>query len=164
MDEKKPIRKHSGLRRFLMNAGYYSRKILGIRTRRGLTGLVTMGIGVTLASCFCCLIWVYIFLTVPGLILHDIAKKILFALIIGVCSLSSAAILYRVRNIYDKLPQGHFLNPVRPNVNEILPEAEVLVRASIATDAAQKETLLRPAAATDETDPQTLLRAANKTD
>ena len=84
--------------------------------------------------------------------------------ICGVVGLIMGAITFAIGKSTQQIvaaPLGTALNPVRPNVNEILPEAEVLVRASVATDAAQRETLLRPAAATDETAPQTLLRAAN---
>ena len=74
-------------------------------------------------------------------------------------SLMGDFILYRIIRAYAKLPKGHLLNPLPPEPNVILPESQVLVRASATADAA---TLLR-AASGKQTDaaPAVLLRAVN---
>ena len=44
-----------------------------------------------------------------------------------------------------KAPQGTLLNPLPPKENTILPETELLLRASVADSGAQSTELLRPA-------------------
>ena len=74
-------------------------------------------------------------------------------------SLSGDYLLYRVIRVYIKLPKGHLLNPLPPEPNEILPESEILVRASAPADSA---TLLRAASGNQADDaPAVLLRAVN---
>ena len=161
MNEKKPIRRHSRLRRVVMQIKYYSAKSL-----RSPIWLLFFGFTVftVILTLFGCLGFFYLLLCLLmgefaswSEALKDLAR---LALILA-CVLFGDYILYRLYDAYYALPQGHLLNPLPPAPNEILPEAEVLVRASSVSDAAQKETLLRPAAANADAEPQTLLRAAN---
>ena len=74
-------------------------------------------------------------------------------------SLTGDYILYRVVRAFIKLPQGHLLNPLPPEPNGILPESQILVRASAPADSA---TLLRAASGKETDDaPAVLLRAVN---
>ena len=162
MNNPKPIRRHSKPRRVLMNAGYYTVKGLRVPVIGILTLAFALFFLVFIASLFCIMILImekvqgryesggFLNLTLPtcGIV----------ALFFG----GGAFVMGRIALETANAPVGTILNPTPPKVNEILPDTEVLVRASIASDAAQKETLLRPAAATADLEPQTLLRASGK--
>ena len=161
MNKKKLIHRHSKTRRFLMKAHYDS--VMGLRMPVTLTfaGLAVIGCYMTLISIALVCAMLYDIITGRYIPLQEALRLLAVYFPLLLASLTGDYILFRIICAYVRLPKGHLLNPLPPAVNEVLPEAEVLVRASIATDAAQKEILLRPAAATDETAPQTLLRAAN---
>ena len=70
---------------------------------------------------------------------------------------------YKIHRIYTQLfknPHSRFLNPVRPDVDNILPDADILVRASMPNLDAQKNVLLRASVKSSEDTPETLLRAS----
>ncbi len=138
MDEKKPIRRHSKPRYFLINAGYYGKRFLCF----------------VIALFFVCLALVIGVLTLClGCLLGGVIGGILEVLASGITN------LYRLYEVYNNLAKGSFLDPLPPAPNEILPEAEILVRASTPANSA---TLLRAASGNPTDDaPAVLLRASN---
>ena len=161
-------RKHPRKHKITKYAGMWGDYYLGKMFRVPITlvfvyfgiggGFITM-IGVLALLRFSYLLWVGVRPT-----LNETASSCIGAVVLLCASLAGDYILYRIIRAYIKLPKGHLLNPLPPAPNEILPDAEVLVRASSMTNVAPSEILLRPAAATADTQPKTLLRAVSKTD
>ena len=159
MNNPKPIRKHSKSRRALMNAGYYTVK--GLRLPVGLI-LVALASLATLPTLLCGLYAVGFWINYlrgnpqghpsPGVAAISLSVPTLILL-------TAEYVLCRAISAYTNLPAGHFLNPLPPAPNGILPESQMLVRASAPADSA---TLLRAASGNQTDDaPTVLLRAVN---
>ena len=158
MKHIKPPRRHN----FFERTGLWLAYDLGI-TFRGLITIAFLWFGLvgclmTLASTM------WVISTIVGVFIDfgpdnrvSTASSLFFSGFF-IASLIGDYILYRIIRIYSKLPKGHVLNPVRPDVEEVLPEKEVLVRASMPDNAA---TLLRASASSKEDAPQLLLRTSS---
>ena len=132
MTENKPVRKYSRVRRVFMLAKYYGQRVL----------FIPIGILV-----LCLLLAVSLFfaehylLGILELFTGDFSpRKLLKSLFV--------------------IPKGHVLNPERPDVDEVLSEREILVRASMPNNDAQKEILLRATVNAPDAAPEMLLRAS----
>ena len=160
MRKSKPIRRHSKPRRALMNTKYYGARGLRLPIKLML-GCFAIVCTLTNFSSVLCLIWWFVYLIMGQFgSMRNAATSGVFVFVFFFCSIICAYILHYYISTYTELPEGHLLNPVRPDLNEILPEAEILVRASSVSDAAQKETLLRSVVAKPDAEPETLLRAS----
>ena len=164
MTGPKPIRRHSKTRRAIILTQYHSvRKLRDLFAGLCIGVCLLTGLGFILCITTALISIAALRSNHPPPHMNETNGVIhigVIAFVSGMSALLSARIAIKIK----QAPIGTSLNPLPPATNEILPEAEILVRASGASDAAQRGMLLRAAAATaEDAEPQTLLRAASKT-
>ena len=154
----KPVRKHNILKRTAMRGFYLLRKIMRVPFGLAYYGSAVfsaMGLVFGLLMLFVVL-WDGLRGVYTGLqtLIYIGLIAICVLCFAGLCSISFRALMKVVN-----APIGSFLNPERPEINEVLSEREILVRASMPNNDAQKEILLRATVNAPDAAPEMLLRA-----
>ena len=155
--ENKPVRKYSVFQRVTQ----YTRYLL----HRGVVDTLTLSaILVWMAAMLLCITGGLAVVVILMMAIDKPHARI-FAVIVIACYAILLGGGYGSTRLMDCMlkvdGKGKFFHPVPPERNEVLPDADVLVRASMPNNA---ETLLRAAASTPDAAPEILLRAAATTD
>lgn len=159
MERRKNPRKYKITKYIGMWGDYYLAKIYRVPIILAFVYFAWAGCFMTAMSAFLVFVMFYAIITNRETTLLDSVGFLATYSLLLLASLTGDFILYRVIRAYVKLPKGHLLNPLPPEPNAILPESQVLVRASAPADAA---TLLRAASGNLTNDaPAVLLRAVN---
>ena len=168
MPENKPVRRYSSVRRAAMQIVYYTRQVMRLPM------MLLLGILGAIAGIFAFFCFLGFLVTVCGFVIAlgstsgrngnvgTIVEWLVIEAFLFLISGGLAWICVNAAFDITTAPRGSLINPMLPEVNAVLPDAEVLVRASIASSAAQKDILLRPANAKPDVEPETLLRAAKE--
>ena len=158
MPAARPVRRYNRFQRALLLIRHYGKTRLGVP----LTGFALLIVGVMsgaiLTGVFSYFVSVVLTHLYPGKFILERDFMNVWVPCAIVVGFAAHVRLSSKSDAWEEKLRAAFTNPPPPEINEVLPESEVLVRAS---DGSASDFLLTPAFAPSDNAPETLLRAAN---